>query len=528
MAAKDYYEILGVPRGASEDDIKKAFRKLARKHHPDAGGSEERFKEINEAYEVLSDPEKRKQYDQFGQYYGGGFPGGGGPGRLPAGGPARPGRPVRWRLPGQRRGPRRPGRPLRVDVRRGRRASAAPAASRPRRGRDLEYDVTLSWDEAMNGTSTKVEIQREEKCPTCHGSGAKPGTSPVTCPVCHGTGTVSQGQGLFGISRTCPRCGGKGTVVEEPCPTCRGQGSVVKVKPLTLNIPAGVTDGGRIRFRGKGEQGVDGAPPGDLYVITHIKPHPFFTRDGADVLLDLPVTYAEAALGANVEVPTPRGPVKIKIAPGTKDGKVYRLRGKGAPRLKGSGHGDVKAKVRIDVPSHLSAEQKELLKRFASSRGDQPRRKLEEATAAMTPTRRGNDRDQPLYMISVAAELAGVHPQTLRIYERKHLVRPRRSAGNTRLYSDADIERLRLIQELTNEGRQPRRRRAHHRAARRGRDDDRASCATCAIRFESAERRAREAAAREPYKAEIVLLKAGGLASTRPRAPGPERDRRRG
>ncbi len=377
MAEKDYYEILGVPRSATDDEIKKAYRKLARKHHPDAGGSEERFKEVNEAYEVLSDTEKRAQYDQFGQYYGGGFPGAGtgAPGGAGAYGPG---------------GPFGGGYQTTVNVEDlgdifgsvfggGFGGGRGATSTRPHRGRDLEYEVNLSWDGALAGTSVKVEIQREEECGTCHGSGAKPGTSPVTCPVCHGSGTVSQGQGVFGFSRTCPRCGGKGTVVEEPCPTCKGKGTTVRVKTLTLNIPAGVTDGGKIRFRGKGEQGKNGAPAGDLYVITRIRQHPLFSREGADVLLELPVTYAEAALGATVEVPTPQGPVRIKIAPGTKDGKVYRLKGKGAPRLKGSGHGDVKAKVRIDVPTHLSAEQKELLKRFASSRGDEPRKRLEEA-----------------------------------------------------------------------------------------------------------------------------------------------------
>jgi molecular chaperone DnaJ len=232
----------------------------------------------------------------------------------------------------------------------------------------------------MNGTSVKAEIQREETCRTCSGSGAKPGTGPVTCPVCQGSGTTSQGQGMFGFSRACPRCSGTGQVIETPCPTCRGKGTTVKVKPLTLNVPAGVSDGGKIRFRGKGEQGSSGGPAGDLYVVTHIKPHAYFVRDGADVLLDLPVTYAEAALGATVAVPTPEGPVRIKITPGTPDGKVYRLKGKGAPKLKGSGRGDVKAKVKVDVPAHLNAEQKELLKRFASSRGDRPRAAMEEAS----------------------------------------------------------------------------------------------------------------------------------------------------
>ena len=375
MAEKDYYEVLGVPRTAPEADIKKAFRKLARKHHPDAGGSEERFKEVNQAYETLSDPEKRGQYDQFGRYYGGGAPG----------------------APGGREGPGGPfsGATRNVNVDDlgdlgdlfgsmfGGAAGGAGAGGRQRahRGRDLQYDLDLAWDQSLDGTSVKVDVQRQEKCPTCKGSGAKPGTSPVTCPVCGGTGTQAQAQGLFGFQRPCPRCGGAGTAIENPCVTCRGKGEVVKSKPLTLNIPAGVTDGGKIRFSGKGEVGAAGGPPGDLYVVTHVKRHPFFTRDGAEVAVDLPVTYAEATLGATVEVPTPVGPVNIKITPGTKDGKVYRLKGKGAPRLKGSGRGDLKAKVRIDVPANLSAEQKELLKRFASSRSDAPRAKLEEASS---------------------------------------------------------------------------------------------------------------------------------------------------
>lgn len=387
MAARDYYEILGVSRGASDDEIKKAFRKLARKHHPDAGGSEEKFKELNEAYDVLSDPDKRKQYDQYGQYYGAGFPGG-----APGGGPSG------WAGAGGGPGPYGNVQYQNINVEDlgdlgdifgsvfgggagfGGTRARTQAPTRARRGHDLEYDVELTWDQALDGTSIKAEIQREETCATCSGSGAKPGTSPVTCSACQGTGSTSQGQGMFGFSRPCPRCGGTGEIIETPCGVCKGKGSTVKVKPLTLNVPAGVTDGGKIRFRGKGEQGSNGGPNGDLYVVTHIKPHAVFTRDGADVLLDLPVTFTEAVLGATVEVPTPEGPVKIKITPGTVDGKVYRLKGKGAPRLKGSGRGDVKAKVRVDVPQHLNAEQKELLKRFASSRGDDPRSKLEEAT----------------------------------------------------------------------------------------------------------------------------------------------------
>ena len=382
VADRDYYEVLGVPRSASEDDIKKAFRKLARKHHPDAGGSEERFKEVNEAYETLSDPEKRQQYDQFGRYYGGGGPGPGpgGPGG-PFGGPGGPGGPggAQWNVNVEDLGDL--GDLFGSMFGGGGGAQAAGARRRAHRGRDLQYDLDLSWDDALDGTSVKVDVQRQEKCPTCKGSGAKPGTSPVTCPACGGTGTQAQAQGMFGFQRPCPRCGGGGKVIENPCATCRGKGEVVKSKPLTLNIPAGVADGGKIRFSGKGETGAAGGPPGDLYVVTHVKKHPFFTRDGADVSLDLPVTFSEATLGATVEVPTPVGPVNIKITAGTKDGKVYRLKGKGAPRLKGSGRGDLRAKVRIDVPGHLTAEQKELLKRFASSRGDVPRARLEEANS---------------------------------------------------------------------------------------------------------------------------------------------------
>lgn len=365
MAAKDYYETLGVPKSATADEIKKAYRRLARKHHPDAGGAEEKFKEIGEAYEVLSDVEKRAEYDQYGAYFGGNAPqGAGGPG---GGGRQGPGGGTTYTnvdmgdfgdlfgdmFTGGGRGP----------------AAGAPRAS-AQRGRDLTYEVSLTFDEALTGVSTKVDVQRTESCPTCHGSGAAPGTSPTTCPICKGSGHVAQGQGMFSFSRPCPRCGGAGKIVETPCQTCRGKGQVVRSKPITIQIPAGVTDGGKIRFKGKGESGVAGGPAGDLYVVTRIKPHPYFTRDGADVILELPVTITEAALGAQLEVPTPDGRVKLKVAPGTQDGKVYKLPGKGAPRLKGGGKGDMRVRVRLAMPKDLSAEQKELLKRFASSRGD--------------------------------------------------------------------------------------------------------------------------------------------------------------
>src|SRR5450759_3595251 len=302
--AANYYDTLGVKKDASADEIKKAFRRLARKHHPDAGGSEDKFKEINEAYEVLSDTGKRKQYDEYGQYFGGNVPPGAGAG------PGAPGAGGFGDFPGGYQT---------VNVGDlgdigdllggmfggggfGGFGGGGRAATQARRGADMTYDVALTFDEALNGVSTKVDVQRVETCPTCKGSGARPGTSPVSCPVCHGSGTVSQGQGMFAVSRTCSRCGGSGKVVEDPCKTCKGKGRVVRVKPLTVQIPAGVTDGGKIRFKGKGEQGTSGGPAGDLYVITHIKKHPYFSREGADVALELPLTISEAALGTQVEI----------------------------------------------------------------------------------------------------------------------------------------------------------------------------------------------------------------------------------
>ncbi len=363
-ATKDYYDILGVKKSASADEIKKAFRKLARKHHPDAGGSEEKFKEINEAYEVLSDPEKRTQYDQYGAYFGGaGAPGG--PGGAPGGWPPGAGGGFSYEhvdlgdifgevFSGGGFGGTRAG------------ASAGRGA---RRGRDLTYEITLGFDEALAGVSTKVDVERAETCSVCKGSGAKPGTSATTCPTCSGTGHVSQGQGgMFAFSRPCPRCGGSGSVIENPCAACKGVGRATRIKPVTVNVPPGVTDGGKLRFKGKGEPGEGGAPAGDLYVVTHIKPHPYFTRDGADVVMELPITITEAALGTEVTIPVPEGgKVKLKIAPGTQDGAVHRLKGKGAPKLKGAGRGDLKVRMKVVVPSDLTAEQKELLNRFASS-----------------------------------------------------------------------------------------------------------------------------------------------------------------
>ncbi|MDY0087941.1 MAG: molecular chaperone DnaJ [Coriobacteriia bacterium] len=369
-ATKNYYDILGIKKDASAEEIKKAFRQLARKHHPDAGGSEEKFKEINEAYEVLSNAEKRAQYDQYGQYFGGNVPpGAGAPGGAgwPSGG---------YTYQQVDLGDLGDLGDVFGSVFGGGGFGGAARKRQPQahRGRDLTYELTVDFDEALSGISTRVEVQRSETCATCKGSGAKPGTSPITCPTCNGSGHVSQGQGLFGVSRTCPRCGGSGTVIEHPCTTCKGKGAVVRTKPVTVNIPPGVTDGGKLRFKGKGEPGQAGGPPGDLYVVTHIKPHPYYTRDGADVLMDLPISISEAALGTEVTIPVPGGGrVKLKVAPGTQDGKVHRISGKGAPKLKGKGKGDLKVRAKVVVPEKLTTEQKELLKRFASSRDDDVR-----------------------------------------------------------------------------------------------------------------------------------------------------------
>jgi molecular chaperone DnaJ len=369
----NYYDILGVKKTATDDELKKAFRKLARKHHPDAGGDEEKFKEINEAYETLSDTEKRAQYDQYGQYFGGGQAP---PGYRPGAGPGGAGG---FGGPG--------GGYQTVDLGdlgnlgdlfgsvfsgggsggfgggRGR----GPAQPQPQRGRDVEMRLDLTFDQAFAGTSTQVDSESIESCSTCGGTGAKPGTGTTTCLACGGSGHTSEGQGMFGFSRPCARCGGSGSVIESPCGSCRGQGKVRVRKPVSVNVPAGASDGGKLRFKGKGEPGVNGGPAGDLYVITRIKPHKFFSRDGADVVLELPVSIAEAALGVSVNVPTPGGEkVKLKIPAGTQTGKTLRISGKGAPKLKGGGSGDLKVKVKVVTPSHLTDAQKTALETFSA------------------------------------------------------------------------------------------------------------------------------------------------------------------
>ena len=369
---KDYYAVLGVPKNASQSEIRKAYRKLAQRHHPDtkAGDpdAEERFKEISAAYDVLGHDEKRKAYDRVREMgasgFGPGFGGAGWPGGAGAGWPGG----VRYEQ---------------VDVDdlndlfgglfggTGRRAGRRSAV---RRGADLETQITIPFEEAMDGTTVPVRIDGPAVCSRCRGNGAEPGTTPTTCPTCGGRGEIAENQGLFSMSRPCPTCGGAGRIVEAPCTRCGGSGAERRTRTLHVKIPAGVRDAARIKLAGKGEPGPAGGQPGDLFVKVHVPRHPVFGRKGDDLTIDLPITYPEATLGANVDVPTLNGPVKLKIPAGTPSGKTFRVKGRGAPR--GGGRGDLLARVTVDVPSKLSREQKELLHQLRDASGDSPRKRL--------------------------------------------------------------------------------------------------------------------------------------------------------
>jgi molecular chaperone DnaJ len=362
--AEDFYKVLGVPKGASEEEIKKAYRKLARKYHPDRNpddaAAEEKFKQVQGAYDTLSDPEKRKAYDSggfggFGGAAGGPF-GGGGPGGQPFGGGADFGD-ILSNLFG-----RGGGRPQ-------------PQAQR---GRDLETEVQLSFDQAVNGAQVSVNVPKEERCPTCHGSGAKPGTAPVTCPRCEGRGIDAQSQGFFSISQPCPQCGGGGQIVEDPCPTCGGSGLTRQTKRYKVNIPAGVKDGARIRLAGKGEAGPRGGPPGDLFVTTRVAASSIFKRlEGNTLEVTVPITIAEALQGATIEVPTLDGTKKIKVPAGTRHGTIQRLRGEGPPKPRGRGRGDIRYRLEIEVPKKLTNEQKQAVEKLAETlNGSDPRADL--------------------------------------------------------------------------------------------------------------------------------------------------------
>jgi molecular chaperone DnaJ len=358
--ADDYYKVLGVEKKASQDDIKKAYRKLARRYHPDRNPgdpkAEERFKGISEAYDVLGDPEKRRKYDRGGSIFaGGGSPFGGSAGADPGGFSD-----ILSDLFGSATGGRFGGR-------------TKPQAEK---GRDLETEVSISFAQAVAGAQVPVAVTTHAPCPTCRGTGAEPGTEPIVCPVCQGRGVESQGQGLFSITRPCTRCNGAGTVIERPCHTCHGEGRMRELKRYKVNIPAGVKDGSRIRLAGKGEAGLRGGPPGDLYVVTRVSESPVFKRKGDHLEVEVPLTFAEAARGAEVEVPTLNGRKKLRVPAGTKGGTVQRLRAEGPPKLGSKARGDIHYRFVIDVPSALSAEQSEAVDKLSAVMNGNPRSRL--------------------------------------------------------------------------------------------------------------------------------------------------------
>ncbi|MBW3658156.1 MAG: molecular chaperone DnaJ [Actinobacteria bacterium] len=357
---KDYYAVLGVPKDASADDIKKAYRKLARANHPDSKpddpAAEQRFKEVGEAYAILGDEEKRREYDEIRKLAatGGGFGGGGFGGAGFEDGDLGD---VLRTIFGQAGGGRG-GSPFGGGFGGGR-------AARPRKGRDLTADVHLSFQDALAGVKTKLRISGDGPCGTCNGVGAAPGTAPHTCATCGGAGQVTVDQGMFSIANTCPACGGRGQVIDTPCPTCAGTGRVTKPRDLTVRLPAGVKDGATIRVAGRGGPGANGGPAGDVLVKVHVEPDRIFGRRGDDVTVDVPVTYAEAALGTKLKVPTPDGETTmIRIPSGTASGRTFRVRGKGAPRGNGRA-GDLLVTVRVRVPQKLSRDQKKLIEQLA-------------------------------------------------------------------------------------------------------------------------------------------------------------------
>ena len=360
MASKDYYEVLGLKKGASDDEIKKAFRKLAIKYHPDKNQgnkeAEDRFKEINEAYQVLSDPQKKAQYDQFGTtdpgagFGAGGFGGFdfsdmGGFGDI-------------------------------FDTFFGGGGGSSRRRNGPVKGNDIEYTINLTFEEAIFGTEKEISITRSENCESCHGSGAEAGTSATTCTKCGGTGQVRvQRQTAIGSivsTTTCDKCGGTGKVIEKPCTTCKGKGSVRKNRKITVKIPAGVDTGNVIPLQGQGEHGKNGGRPGDLYIQIRVAPSKQFVRKGSDIYIDTHISMAKATLGTEITVPTVDGEVKYTIPEGTQSGTLFRLKGKGVPKIRSNGRGDQYVKVIVDIPKNLNAKQKEALENFMEAMGELP------------------------------------------------------------------------------------------------------------------------------------------------------------
>lgn len=345
MGKRDYYEVLGVNRNTSEAELKKAYRRLAMKYHPDrATGSdradaEQKFKEVKEAYEVLADPRKRAVYDQFGHA---------GVEQSNSGGArANNFTDIFGDVFGDIFG-----------------ANSRGGGSRPSRGADLRYNLQLTLEQAVFGTTSEIRVPKMVECGECKGSGAKPGTRPSTCETCKGTGQVRIQQAFFAIQQTCPRCQGQGTIINQPCHTCRGQGRVEEYKTLSVKIPPGVDTGDRIQLSGEGETGWLNGPPGDLYVQVHIKPHEIFTREGSDLYCDVPICFTTAALGGEMEVPTLDGKVMLKIPPGTQTGKLFRLRNKGVKPVRGGAQGDLICRVTVETPVNLTDKQRHLLEEF--------------------------------------------------------------------------------------------------------------------------------------------------------------------
>ncbi|AEK59151.1 MULTISPECIES: molecular chaperone DnaJ [Acidithiobacillus] len=353
MASRDYYEVLEVSRTADDGEIKKSYRRLAMRYHPDRNPgdsqAEERFKEISEAYEVLSDPQKRQAYDRFGHA---GVQGGGGPG-FGAGGFAGGGfgdifGDLFEQAFGRGFGGRDPGR-----------------------GADLRYELELSLEEAAQGKTVTISIPSSSVCESCGGSGAKAGSSTVECRTCGGRGQVRMVQGFFSVTRPCPDCGGSGRIIKEPCPQCNGHGRVRKTRSIEVKIPAGVDTGDRIRLAGEGEAGERGAPSGDLFIEIRVRPHPLFERDGDDLHCVVPVSFTTLALGGELEIPTLTGRARIQVNPGTQSGAVFRLRGKGVQGVRSKLTGDLHCRLQVEIPVHLSARQRELLQEFANERGEE-------------------------------------------------------------------------------------------------------------------------------------------------------------
>jgi len=356
MAKRDYYEVLGVPRDADAETIKKAYRKLALQYHPDRNPgdktAEEKFKELAEAYEVLSDPQKRAAYDEYGHAAfdpraraaraTGGFAGG-------------------FHDPFEIFREVFGGGSLFEEF-----FGVRPDPTQPQRGDDLRYDLEISFEEAVRGCEKEITVNKLDRCETCGGSGVEAGSRTRTCPTCHGRGQVVTSRGIFSIAQTCPQCRGAGRVIEKPCKACHGEGRRARTSKIRLRIPAGVESGSRLRSVGNGEAGLRGGPPGDLYVVLHVKPHEIFQREGDDLYCEVPISMVQAALGGEIEVPTLDGKATIKIPPGTQPGTMFRLKGKGVKNVQGYGQGDLHVRINVEIPARLTPTQRAKLQEFAA------------------------------------------------------------------------------------------------------------------------------------------------------------------